>query len=59
MREVCDGCGEEREVETGLCINCLSSLVCCSSPEEAAATLCGCKGGAAVALRQLRERLEV
>lgn len=58
MRRACDGCGEFRETEGGLCSRCLIAEVCCQSPQEAAKRLCGCKGGAATTLRRLWERLD-
>lgn len=53
----CQGC--ERMVpdtEADLCEDCLREEVCHQSYEEAARDLCGCKGGAAIALRILTER---
>lgn len=52
----CEGCETVTFLQRGLCMTCLRKEVCCSSPEGAAAVLCGCGGAAAMDLRKLIER---
>jgi hypothetical protein len=52
----CDECEQVTFTDGGLCLTCLRKEVCCSSAHAAAASMCGCGGGAAESLRRLIER---
>jgi hypothetical protein len=52
----CDACGQIDFLSSGLCLDCLRQEVCCPSPQAAAASLCGCGGGASAEIRELIER---
>lgn len=54
----CEGCEKPALLDGGLCLDCLMVERCCGSPQEAVARSCGCGGAAAVAIRNLKARMD-
>lgn len=59
MLGTCEECGKTRVLEAGRCRECLTEALCCPGPNISAATGCGCKGGASLALQRMNERERV